>query len=80
MGDKKSLYIRTDQVGTYSIQYEGGGQQPAALSGTYTRKKFAEKALEDFLKIKEEVKSKPKKSIVKPTEVVEDAKDSNPDS
>jgi hypothetical protein len=46
---KRELEIRTKKVGNYEIIYAGGGEVPAALSGTWNRKSIAEGAIDRYV-------------------------------
>lgn len=50
-----------DIEGYYVIQYDKGGSLPNELSGIYNRRKYAEEAIENYLK----EKNKPKRSYRK---------------
>lgn len=53
-GDKrdepKTLKVHREEEGLYHIRYTAGGEVPDALKGRYTHQRFAQQALDDFLK------------------------------
>ena len=57
----KELQVKMDIEGYYVIQYDKGGSLPKELSGIYNRRKYAEEAIENYLK----EKNKPKRSYRK---------------
>lgn len=68
---RKLVVAKLPQGQMYKIQWEGGGELPASLTGRFNRIRHAEKAITDF----EVLKAKPKREYRK-SRVREDAKDS----
>ena len=48
MTTKKQLIIKQSTYNLYTIQYEGGGQLPKELSGSYNKKTVAQEAIEGY--------------------------------
>jgi hypothetical protein len=60
--NKKELIVRTQKIGNYEIIYEGGGEIPHSLSGSWNKKKLAYDAIERHIasqrRKEEEVRAK----------------------
>ena len=46
---KKELKVRTNKIGDYEIYFEGGGELPAALKGSWNRIIVANQAINHYL-------------------------------
>lgn len=57
----KELVLSTDDFGYWNARYVGGGEVPAALSGSWTRKAWAERDIANYFA----EKSKPKREYRK---------------
>ena len=49
METKKELKVRTNKIGDYEIYFEGGGELPTALKGSWNRIIVANQAINHYL-------------------------------
>lgn len=59
----KDLTVKLDLEGYFIIQFEGGGRLPDELSGIYTKRSFAQRDIDSYLKRKNKPKRRYRKGI-----------------